>query len=119
MKAMKRLNKKFGVFAAHLKNFISDTLKKCDCATLQGKYNNLTQVSLLLRRVFLSDILQYTRKLSLAEQSEDIDIISLLEQIDNENFYQSTKERGIAQEKEYLENNVLVVIHKIVTGFEE
>ena len=45
--------------------------------------------------------------------------ISLLEQIDNENFYQSTKERGIAQEKEYLENNVLVVIHKIVTGFEE
>lgn len=70
MKAMKRLNKKFGAFAAHLKNFISDTLKKC-------KYNNLTQVSLLLRSVFLSDILQSTRKLSLAAQSEDIDIISL------------------------------------------
>ena len=36
----------------------------------------------------------------------------LLEQIDNENFNQGTKVRGIAQEKEYLENNVVVVIGK-------
>ena len=43
MKAMKKLNDKFGVFATHLENVISDTSKKCDCATLQGKYNNLTQ----------------------------------------------------------------------------
>ena len=40
MKAMKKLNDKFDVFAAHLENFISDTLKKCDHTTLQGKYNN-------------------------------------------------------------------------------
>ena len=42
----------------------------------------------------------------------------LLEQIDNENFYQGTKVRGIAQEKEYLENMVLVIC-KIVTYLEE
>ena len=40
MKAIKKLNDKFGVFAAHLEIVISDTLKKCDRATLQGKYNN-------------------------------------------------------------------------------
>ena len=39
----------------------------------------------------------------------------LLEQIDNE----GTKVRGAAQQKEYLENNVVVVIHEIVTCFNE
>ena len=43
----------------------------------------------------------------------------LLEQIDNKIFYQSTKVRSIAQEKEHLENNVVVVICKTVTCFEE
>ena len=43
----------------------------------------------------------------------------LLEQIDNKIFYQDTKVRGIAQEREYLENNVVVVIHKIMTCFEK
>ena len=50
--------------------------KKCDCATLQGKHNNLTQASVLLRRTFLSDILQHAQELTLAAQSEDTDIIS-------------------------------------------
>ena len=39
MKAMKKLNNKFAAFATHLENVISDTSKKCDCATLQVKYN--------------------------------------------------------------------------------
>ena len=39
---MKNLSNKFGLFAAHLENVISDTSKKCDGATLQGKYNNVT-----------------------------------------------------------------------------
>ena len=43
----------------------------------------------------------------------------LLEQIDNENFYQGTKVKGTAQEKEYLENNMVMVICKILTCFEE
>ena len=43
MKAMKRFNSKFGIFAAHLENVISDTSKKCDCETLQGNYNNLKE----------------------------------------------------------------------------
>ena len=42
MKAMKKLNNKFDVFVAHHENVMSDTSKKCDHATLQGKYNNLT-----------------------------------------------------------------------------
>ena len=150
---MKTLNDKFDVFAAHLENAISGTSKKFDRAILQDKYNNLTQASVLLRSASLSDILKPARELSLATQSEDIDIIStanlientrsypillkiyttdpkkifeqlqtlkkLLEQIDNEKFYQGTKVRGIAQEKEYLGNNVVVVIRKIVTCFEE
>ena len=49
MRAMKKLNNKFVSFLLR---------RKCDCATLQGKYNNLTQASVLLRSTFLSDILQ-------------------------------------------------------------
>ena len=58
MKAMKKLNDRFGVFAAHLENIIFDTSKKCDHATLKGKYNNLSEASVLLRSTFVSDILQ-------------------------------------------------------------
>ena len=154
MEAIKKLNDKFGIFTAHSENFISDTSKKCDRATIQDKYNNLTQASVLMRSTFLSDILQCTPELSLATRSEDADIIStinlhentrrsyskllkiyttdpkktfkqlptikkLLQQIDNKNFCQGTKVRGIAQEKEYLENKVLVFICKIVTCFEK
>ena len=49
MRAMKKLSNKFVSFLLR---------RKCDCATLQGKYNNLTQASVLLRSTFLSDILQ-------------------------------------------------------------
>ena len=37
MKAMKKLNNKFGVFAIHLENVISGTSKKCGHSTLQGQ----------------------------------------------------------------------------------
>ena len=46
-------------------------------------------------------------------------IKKLLEQIDNKHFYQGTKVRGIAQEKKYLENIVVVVICNIVACFEK
>ena len=59
-----------------------DTLNKCDHATLHYKYN-LTQASILLKIIFLSDILQSARELSLAMQSEDIDIISTVNMIEN------------------------------------
>ena len=65
---------------------------------------NLTQASVLSRSAFLSDIVQPAKKALIT--------------IDNENFYQGTKVRGIAQEKEYLENMVLVIC-KIVTYLEE
>ena len=57
MKAMKKFNNKFGVSAAHFENVISGTSKKCDRATVQGKNNNLTQASVILRSAFVSDIL--------------------------------------------------------------
>ena len=56
MKATKKLNDKFGVFAAHLEIVISDTSKKCDRTTLQGKYNNTESFkgfSLNLNRFYL------------------------------------------------------------------
>ena len=78
MKAVKKFNDKFGAFAAHIENVISGISKKWDHATLQGKYNNLNQASVLLRSAFLYDILQPAQETSLATQSKDIDIISNL-----------------------------------------
>ena len=78
IKAMKNLNDKFGAFDAHLENVISDSSKKCDRATLQGKYNNVTQARVLLRSALYLKRLRYlqpTRELSLATQFEDIDIV--------------------------------------------
>ena len=78
MRAMAKLNDKFGVYAAHLANVIADTTKKCDRATLQGKYDEFTEANVLLRSAFLSDLLSPAKFLSLATQDGNIDIITIV-----------------------------------------
>ena len=70
MRAMGKLNDKFGIYAAHL-DVIADTSKQCDCTTLQGKYKKLTKANVLLCSAFLSDLLLPAKTLNLATQKEN------------------------------------------------
>ena len=83
MKAMKKLIDKFVGLLLILKMLYLKHRKKCDHPTLQCKYNNLTQASVLMRSTFLSEILQPARQLSFSTQSEytDISTVNLIENI--------------------------------------
>ena len=61
---MAKLNNKFGVYMAHLENVIEDTSKKTDCATLQGKFNLLSEANVILKSVLLTDLLVPAKTLS-------------------------------------------------------
>ena len=95
MRAMGKLNDKFGVYAAHLGNGIADTMKQCDRATFQGKYNKLTEVNVLLCSAFLSEFLLPAKSLRLATQKKSTDIITTV------NLGRITHEKYIKQEKIY------------------
>ena len=47
LRAMAKLNNKFGVYMAHLENVIADTSKKTDRATLQGKFTLLSKANVI------------------------------------------------------------------------
>ena len=66
MRAMGKLNGRFGVYYVHLGNVIADTTKQCDRATLQCIYNKLTEANILLRSAFLYDLLLPAKISSLA-----------------------------------------------------
>ena len=78
MRAMAKLNDKFGMYVSHLENVIADTSKQVDRAKLQGKYNKLVDASVLLRSAFLSDLLLPAKSLSLISQKSDVDIIQVV-----------------------------------------
>ena len=84
---MVKLNDKFGAYASHLENVIADTSKKTDRATLQGKYNNLTKASVLLRSALLTNLLVPAKVLSLMSQKESVDVIMIV------NAVQSTRNK--------------------------
>ena len=87
LRAMAKLNDKFVAYASHLENVIADTSKKTDRATLQGKYNNLTEASVLLRSALLTDLLVPAKVLSLTSQTESVDVITIV------NAVQSTRNK--------------------------
>ena len=98
LRAMAKLNNKFGIYAAHLENVISDTSKQCDWATLQGKLNNMTDAKVLLRSAFLFDLLSPAKILSLVTQKECEDIITIV------SLVQSTREKYKKLQKIYEAN---------------
>ena len=69
LRAMGKLNCKFGIYA--------DTMKQCDCAILQCNYNKLTVANVFLCNAFLSKLLLPAKTLGLATQKENIDIITI------------------------------------------
>ena len=65
LKVMSRFASNFGVYMQHLQNVIADKLKKCDHATLTGKYDKLVDTSVLKCWSLLIDILEAAQNLSL------------------------------------------------------
>ena len=48
----------FGLYLQHFETIISDTTKKTDNATLEGKHKQLTDTSILLRSALFIDLLE-------------------------------------------------------------
>ena len=76
MRAIGKLNDTFDVYAAYL-DAIADTAKQCDRATLQLPWST-TNLNVLLRSKFLSDLLLPAKTLSLATQNENTDINTIV-----------------------------------------
>ena len=93
MRAMGKLNDRFGVYSAHLVNVIADTTKQCHRSTLQCIYNKLAKANILLRSAFLYDLLLPAKTSSLATPRENTDIITIV------NLVGITHEKYIKLEK--------------------
>lgn len=83
MRSMNGFIDKFGVYLQHLENVISDTSKKCDRATLEGKRRQLVNAEVILKCCVFVDLLDSAKKFSLASQFKDTDILMLVERIDD------------------------------------
>ena len=58
MRAIGKLNNKFDVYAAaHLGNVIANAMKQRNCASPQGKYNELIKANVFLRNASLPNLL--------------------------------------------------------------
>ena len=63
IQVMCKLVDKFGVYAHHLQNVITDTSKQLDRATLQGRFNKLIESKVTLCAVFLLYVLTEAKML--------------------------------------------------------
>ena len=68
LRSMSGLIDKFGLYLQHSETIISDTTKKTDKATLEGKRKQLTDASILLRSALFIDLLEPTKKFSILSQ---------------------------------------------------
>ena len=81
VRAMTKLNDKFGVYAKQIQSAIEEKSSSTDNAILQGKLNALTTADVLLRSAFLADILEPAKILSLVSQQESGDIITTTDSV--------------------------------------
>ena len=75
IKAMSNFVDKFGLYLAHFENIISDTTKRTDKATLEGKRREMCQADILLFSALFMDILEPIRNLSLITQMKDVNLL--------------------------------------------
>ena len=77
LSATSKLNDMFWAYVSHLENTIADTSKQVDRATLQVKYNKLTDGGVILRITFLIDLLELVKLFSHMSQQQCVDFVTV------------------------------------------
>ena len=95
---MRKLIDKFGIYTRHLQNAIADMSKQLDWAALQGKFNKLIELKVILCAAFLLDVLTEAKIFSLYMQKSDSDLIDIV------GAAQSTKRHYVKLQKK-MEND--------------
>ena len=80
---MSGLIDKFGLYLQHFETVISDTSKKTDKATLEGKHKQLTDTSILLHSALFTDLLEPAKKFSILSEREDFNVIDMVNCLDD------------------------------------
>ena len=76
--AMCKLVDQFGLYTHHLQNMITETSKQLDRATLQGKFNKLIELKVILRAAFLLNVLTEAKIFSLYTLKSDSYLIDIV-----------------------------------------
>ena len=95
LRSMSGLIDKFGLYLQHFETIISDTTKKTDKATLEGKSKKLTDASILLRSALFIDLLEPAKKFSILSQREDFNIIDMVDRLDDMLLLYQIRKRNI------------------------
>ena len=82
IRAMERVESKYGLYCQHLQHAITDTKTSKDRATLQRNFNKLVDAKILLSSCFFIDFLTPTKIFSLKTQKSDISIINNVDCVD-------------------------------------
>ena len=95
LRSMSGLIDKFGLYLQHFETIISDTTKKTDKATLEGKRKQLTDASILLRSALFIDLLRPAKKFNILSQREDFNIIDMVDCLDDMLLSYQIRKRNI------------------------
>ena len=82
IRAMQRLVDKFELYCQHLQHAIPEVKSSKDRAVLQGKFDKLVDAKFLLCSAFFIDVLSAAKKFSLFTQKSDVNIISIVDNVE-------------------------------------
>ena len=80
--AMGRLIKKFGLYAMHLQNVITETHSSKDRSTVEGKFKKMFDAKVLLRCALFKDVLADAKVFRLLMQNQNKDILKISEAVE-------------------------------------
>ena len=83
VRAMQHFVDKFGLYCQHLQHAIPETKSSKYRAKLQGKFDKLVDVKVLLRSSFFVDVLSAAKQFSLATQKDGTNIISIVDNVES------------------------------------
>ena len=95
LRSMSGLIDKFRLYLQHYETIISDTTKKTDKATFEGKRKQLTDANILLRPALFIDLLQPAKKFSILSQREAFNIIDMVDCLDDMLLSYQIRKRNI------------------------
>ena len=81
--AMGRLIKKFGLYAMHMQNVITETHSSKDRSTVEGKFKKMFDAKVLLRCTLFKDVLADAKIFSLLMQNQNKDILKISEAVES------------------------------------
>ena len=83
LRSMSGLIDNFGPYLQRFETIISDTTKKTDKATLEGKRKQLIDTSILLCSALFINLLEPAKKFSILSQREDFNVIDMVDCLDD------------------------------------